>query len=296
MRRFTFPSALVLVLALASPPASGLAEPDSKEWTYLENESFRLGVHRTSGATIGYLSRRESTENILNHYDQGRFIQQSYYGDADGSRWKGKPWRLNPVQGGSWQGSRPKLLELTSGKTRLYSRSLPLHWATGRLLPEFELEQWIELHKTHIHLRFRMTYRGERTHAARHQELPAVFVNPAFGTLVFYEGQEPWTGKPLTRVSPGPGNAYADLSEHWAAYLNKDGFGLGVFVPIARRMTYYHFRGAMNSSCSYLAPIKTFALKPSLQVDYDAYLCLGSASEIRSRFTALQSGRPNAIR
>ena len=52
----------------------------------------------------------------------------------------------------------------------------------------------------------------------------------------------------------------------------------------------------MTSSCSCLAPIKTFALKPALQVDYDAYLCLGSASEIRSRFTALQSGRPNTIR
>ena len=74
-------------------------------------------------------------------------------------------------------------------------------------------------------------------------------------------------------------------SEEWT-YLENESFRLGV----------HRASGAMNSSCSYLAPIKTFALKPALQVDYDAYLCLGSASEIRSRFTALQSGRPNTIR
>jgi hypothetical protein len=32
-------------------------------------------------------------------------LQQSYYGDADGSSWNGQPWCYNPVQGGSWQTS-----------------------------------------------------------------------------------------------------------------------------------------------------------------------------------------------
>jgi hypothetical protein len=49
-----------------------------------------------SGGAVSWLGRGGSGENLLNAFDCGRFLQQSYYGIEDGSDWNGKPWRWNP--------------------------------------------------------------------------------------------------------------------------------------------------------------------------------------------------------
>jgi len=87
--------------ASAAEPKKGPAAPapaakkveDLPDWAYLDNGIIRLGVKKTSGACIGYLSASRSDRNLLNHFDQGRFIQQSYYGKKDDSLWVKKPWR-----------------------------------------------------------------------------------------------------------------------------------------------------------------------------------------------------------
>jgi hypothetical protein len=89
---------LAVVFSLAS---SGLGEDT---WVFIDNGALRLGVNKTSGACIGFLSAGKISPNILNSYDRGRFVQQSYYGDPDGSMWNKNPWRYNPVQGGHWAG------------------------------------------------------------------------------------------------------------------------------------------------------------------------------------------------
>jgi len=74
-----------------------------ENWHYLDNGEVRLGVNLNAGGCIGWFSVSGSQDNLLNAYDVGRYVQQSYYGDEDGSDWNGKPWRYNPVQGGSWK-------------------------------------------------------------------------------------------------------------------------------------------------------------------------------------------------
>ncbi|MGI9240746.1 MAG: hypothetical protein ACR2RV_08090, partial [Verrucomicrobiales bacterium] len=244
-------------------------------------------VIKSAGAGIGYLSRSESKRNLLNHYDRGRLIQQSYYGDSDGSKWVDKPWCLNPVQGGDYKGAVATLLETKIEGARLYSKSIPLHWATGEKLVDFELEQWIELKRDLVHVRFRMSYKGEESHAPRHQEIPAVFLDPSLSDLVLYQGEAPWTGSPLARKRPGQKNEYFDLPEHWAAFVGKDGLGVGVCVPSARQITCYRFRGGADSDCSYLAPITTFAFRPGMRFEYDAYFSIGTSEELRARFEPL---------
>src|SRR6478672_8015501 len=76
------------------------AEHPKDPFTYLDNGVLRIGVDQSRGAAIGYFALARDKRNLLNHHDEGRFIQQSYYGDADGSMWGKKPWRYNPVQGG----------------------------------------------------------------------------------------------------------------------------------------------------------------------------------------------------
>ena len=82
-----------------------------KNWSYLDNGSIRIGVDRTRGACIGYFGESSTQRNLLNHFDEGRFIQQSYYGQTNGSDWNGKPWVYNPIQGGSWKRVPAKVTE-----------------------------------------------------------------------------------------------------------------------------------------------------------------------------------------
>src|SRR5204863_5018150 len=112
-------------------------------WVTIESSSLRLGVNKTAGACVGWLSAGKDAPNLLNSFDRGRFVQQSYYGDPDGSMWSDKPWRYNPVQGGDWRGKTATVLEFSATATSLYSKSRPVHWATAADIPEMTMEQWI---------------------------------------------------------------------------------------------------------------------------------------------------------
>ena len=107
---FLFPVSLLLA-ALPSDRSLALEEEKKtkprQQWEYLDNGIVRIGVDKSRGACIGYFAQSKTRRNLLNNYDEGRFIQQSYYGRPDGSRWNGKPWVYNPVQGGHAKGKRP---------------------------------------------------------------------------------------------------------------------------------------------------------------------------------------------
>ncbi len=264
-----------------------------EDWVFLDNGRLRLGVNRSEGAAIGWFSESRSGENLLNYYDQGRYVQQSWYGDADGSDWNGKPWVWNPVQGGGWRGERAETLSFeTPTPTRLNAITLPRHWATGEPIPEVRFEQWIELKGDLVEIRFRMTYSGEKSHAPRHQELPAVFVNDRLNQLVHYDGEAPWTGGELARSRPGWPNEQRKITESWAAYVDPEsGAGIGVFVPVADTITCYRFgEPGAKGACSYLAPVKTMAITADFQFEYRVWLTHGSVEEIRERFARLHEG------
>jgi hypothetical protein len=269
----------ILVLFLA---ADAFAGPEA--WTYLDNGQVRLGVDMTRGACIGWFSESGSSDNVLNAYDAGRYVQQSYYGDTDSSDWNGKPWRYNPVQGGSWRNEASVVLESKVEKESLYAKTRSRHWATGKLLDEVTLEQWLRLDGKLARLRFRMTYTGTQEHTPRHQELPAVFVRPSLDTLVFVN--EPGM---LERKQPGFPNESFKLGEPWAAWVDATGQGMGIWCPHAKEITCYRVRNGNKGDCSYLAPLQTFALKPGLVFEYETALVIGSLGEIRATFQAMKS-------
>ena len=272
---------------LAGLPAAAAGDPEGR--VLLDDGTLRLGIHESAGAAVGWLSASGSAENALNTFDVGRYVQQSYYGDTDGSDWNGRPWRYNPVQGGSWKNEPSLLLESRLEAGRHYARVRPRHWATGELLEEVELEQWTELRDGAAHLRLRMTYRGAAAHKPRHQEMPAVFVAARFDTLVFCpEGSPAWQGAPLRRLQPGFPNEYAQTVEPWAAWVDGQGRGVGLFFPGTRELTCYRVReGHPRVDCSYFAPIQTWALAPGKVVEYKVALALGRVEEIRARFARL---------
>ena len=261
------------------------------DWLYLDNGQIRLGVDRAAGASIGFFGESATGRNLLNHYDKGRFIQQSYYGAKDGSDWNGKPWRWNPVQGGGWRGEPARTLAFTNTTTTLYAKTLPKHWATGVNLPEVTMEEWIELRGRVAQVRFRMTYNGSTNHPPAHQELPAIFADFTLTNLVHYQGDAPWTGGALARRVPGWPNEYAkQLTENWAAFVDDRDWGLGVFFPGTTEVTCYRAfgkPGPSGSGCSYLAPIRTLAITNGFTLDYEVFLAVGSVSELRDKFRSL---------
>lgn len=261
----------------------------AKDWVYLENDHVRLGLLRSHGGAIGYLSEIKSQKNLLNAYDHGRLVQQSYYGDADGSLWSKKPWRYNPVQGVSYRGVPAVVKEFTFTKTSSYAKTIPRHWASGDLLDECIMEQWIELHGPVVQMRYQLTYNGSKTHKSRHQETPAVFIAPELKTLITYAGNRPWEQDELKRHLPGWPNESVSMTENWAAYVDDKEFGVGIYVPDSTKATSYRYQGGKGSNCSYIAPLQIFSLKPKLKFSYNAYLTVGQVESIRQRFEAIRN-------
>lgn len=263
-------------------------EPDPH---LLDNGSIRLGVDKGSGASVFFLGESKTKRNLLNHADRGRFVQQSFYGATDGSKWSQKPWRWNPVQGGNWKGKPSFLESFKSDKTSLYSKTIPHHWAGEHLIRSVRMEQWIKLKGKIAEIKFRFTYHGDTAHPKAHQELPAVFMDYALPNLVFYNGDKPWTGDTLTRVVPGWPNELQKSTEHWAAYLDENNWGCGVYFPGTSSLTTYRNQGPpgpVGSGCSYLAPIRTLAITKGMRLNYQVYFTIGTVEEIRTRFAQIR--------
>ncbi len=264
-------------------PVGAVSSPE--KWAYLDNGKLRIGVKVSSGAAIGWLSLSKSERNLLNHWDHGRLVQQSYYGDDDGSIWDKQPWRWNPVQGGDYKGTAAKVLALKIGKTDLYAKSMGRNWAGCTDLPEAIFEQWITLKGDVAHVKYRLSYSGTHSHASRHHEIPAIFLEPDLDTLVV-------GGNEAARNKPSWPNESRKLPEHWAAYVDKNDFGVGAKVPIADELTCYRFGDGKpeHGSCSYFAPLTQFAITPGTVFTYDLYLTCGTLAQIRSRFRGADKG------
>ena len=285
--RIVFILVLLAIVANAAEPKIP-DERSTNDFTFIDNGELRLGVKKSSGAGIAYLAL-SGGGNVINHWDRGRLVQQSYYGEKDDSLWNKQPWRWNPVQGGDWRGSPARVLEFKSERTSLYAKTVGKHWASGADLTNVIFEEWISLTGKLAHVKFKMAYTGTNSHPKISHELPAVFVEPQFDTLLVYEGAKPWTGDAVSRSKPGWPNESRKFTEHWAADVDTNNFGVGAFVPVADQITCYRFGDGKreHGSCSYFAPLKNFAITPGMQFEYEVWLTIGSAKEVRERFGAI---------
>jgi hypothetical protein len=260
-----------------------------EELRFLDNGMLKVGLKPASGGAIAWVSLSGSDRNLVNAYDRGRLIQQSYYGREDGSLWNQQPWRWNPVQGGDWRGkpARTERFEVTG--YRAYVKSVPRHWANGEELDTCRMEQTLELDGPVARVHYKFTQRGGQEHPERDQELPAVFTAPDLKTLVLYDGPQPWSGGGLHRSQPGWPNESRTLSEPWAAYVDDRDFGLGVYVPVADRLTCYRYGAdaTQPDACSYFAPLRRMAIGADFEWEYEIAVSVGTVEQLRARFQAL---------
>lgn len=78
-------------------------------------------------------------------------------------------------------------------------------------------------------------------------------------------------------------------STEWVAYLNNKNWGIGIYTPGTSEFVCYRAlgngeTGPDGSACSYVAPVRQFALTQNLVVTYDVYLTIGKLIKIKSVF------------
>jgi hypothetical protein len=289
----------------------GHPSANAQDWdeVQIQNAFFTLKVSRAAGGAITYLSRAGSDRNVVNRWDTGRLIQQSYYGNDDGSSWAGEKWTWNPVQGGSFEGATGVLLDLKrKSDTEITTVSIPRNWAGGELLIEVVLESRIMLKDGFVMIKNRMYYSGWKNQVFRNHEIPATFLARTFSNVWSYDGNFPWTGSPMRQVTPIPTWEDKDkrppvldfrATEKWAAYEDiKTGEAVGLMSEAAVVFEFYRvgfddFKGGPDDPwCSYMAPIAQFAINASSDYSYTAYLTLGRVPEIRKVFGQIHKFPP----
>ena len=285
----------LMLCCIISCTASNKTNKASEQWVYIDNGIIRIGVDKSRGACIGFFGESKTGRNLLNHFDEGRFIQQSYYGTKDGSNWNGKPWVYNPVQGGSFNRTPSKLLKFDFDKKKkiLYAKTIPRNWAGKELCPEVIMEETISLKGNIAKISFKMTYSGTDQNKIRDQEMPAVFVDGSLNKFVYFKDGKmvsPEVGiltKNIKKSKTGLRRGHS--STEWVAYLNNKNWGIGIYTPGTSEFVCYRAPGNREtgpdgSACSYVAPVRQFALTQNLVVTYDVYLTIGKLIKIKSVF------------
>ena len=162
------------------------------------------------GGAICYISRAETDFNIVNIADEGRYIQQSYYGGkvtdrrqhGQGDAWT--PWAWNPIQVGDYKRNRACIIEAVADDSSSYIKCVPMLWDMDNEPAQAVMEQWTTLKGRVIHVRNRLTcHRTDSIYGEGHthdQEIPAVYPISTLSRLYTYCGSEPFTGAPVSQL------------------------------------------------------------------------------------------------
>ncbi len=273
--------------------------------SFLDNGVIKVGID-ASGA-IAYLSRSGSTDNLINTYDRGREVQQSYYaGDALDRRASGQhrawsPWPWNPIGAGDAYGNRATASYSNNTSTGMYVRIQPLLWDMWNERCECQFETWINLEGRRVRVHNKLTtFRSDNRWNAqsRDQELPAAYPIANLGRVVSYTGSRPFTGAAPSQIPKSTSWVWSRWTtwEHWGACVDTSDFGVGVYTP--GRTT---FLGGLSGSASgtttssntcYLAPVETVPLDKTSTFDYDYWLVVGTIDQIRQQVYELNEWTP----
>lgn len=290
--------------------------PQHKHFTFIDNGVIRVGVDAAFGGVIGYLAPSDnSVANVINEHDFGREVQLAFYAEPafynpptaeypKGACNKSKlgkyvydkfgrharPWA--PIGAGDSDGNRATILSQSQSRTTLNITSRPKQWPCHNISCECTFEKRLSVGSVRSDgVRVDATLRTFRTDnflpKSWPQEIPAVYSNGAYHRLVTYNGSAPYTeaaiseynnqGEPSVRGRhPGPFPA----TEHWAAYVNDDGYGMGI-VSLETDTFHGHYYGA-NANCSYVSPIKEMTLLAHGVYNFTFHLVLGDIAAIRS--------------
>lgn len=262
---------------------------------FIQGETVKLGVNLKLGGAIDYLSSVgqgvglsydtadekvyvgsdtkevlviDDDVNLINAFDTGRLIQQSFYGTKGDSLENPKDdyecgkfdhdandatppvsWPYNPVQGGDQYQNLSQLVDVQFTESKIYTKCRPMDWAKNGSRTSFYMENTYEIVSDGIYgeyvsvLNKSTDFSGYVHNNVRDQELPAFYGITPLGRMVTYKGSEPWNGKALSYEENLPfwspavaGVSRFDATENWIAWVNEDDWGIGLYVPDIEKM------------------------------------------------------------
>ena len=279
----------------------------------LKNERFTLGIRLIWGGGINYVEdsqcRVEGLTNLINHYDTGRLIQQSYYGTHEPERYRSasfnnSSWGYNPVQGGDKFQNHSRLIDFSETENSVYIKSQPQDWSLDGMITSSYMENTYTVSGDIIRVSNRFVDFTGWEHPESHQELPAFYTVSYLDVFAFYGGKKPWTNDSLTFKDDlkfwGDPKYSADCrffldkenTEKWCAWFNRDAnYGIGLFVPnvdhlYAGKYEYDGSKSAYARSTNYVAPIASVHMRSFEPIEYEYLITAGSVGNIRKTFAA----------
>lgn len=315
-RHATWLEQLLVGMLLAMSFCAQMSHARPRHALQLKSRRITLRQDLTRGGAICFIGRDGRSRNYINIFDEGRYVQQSYYAgqsmnrQAEGQSSFWSPWPWNPIQVGDYQRHRAQILESWRRGKTTYVKCVPMLWDMDNRPAEAEMEQWTTLKDNVAHVRCRLTcHRTDTIYSdvpENQQEIPAVYPISALNHLYAYRGRKPFTWEPLDSVDVEElkfgedahvwGN-YADISERWMAFVGNDGWGIGVYSPSATHFLAGRYKSsrsgeADDEATSYIAPIRHQHMERQCVVEYEYYLLCGTVSEIRQAVYQLHASEP----
>lgn len=304
--KLRFPLLLLLWIALYSNTQAQSMD------AFLNNSTVKVGVNSVAyGGAIVWLSGSNGA-NLVNVYDKGREIQQSYYAGNSitaanqSSAWS--PWTWNPIMVGDYAGHVSPVLALNKNSGQIYVKTQPMLWDRNNQISQSYMEQWISIHPTLsnvVVVDCRFSCFRDHNDAwggplERNQELPAVYLVSSLNTIKAYTGSSPWTRGALDTIPNSPSSGTFPWSryvptEPWTACVDSANTGAGVYTPIATNFLAGKSGAAVstsptNASTMYIAPIANQAFDYNSVFTYRFYLAVGSLTAIRDSIYAVRTG------
>lgn len=288
----------------------GSREVYTNDTYYLQNERYKLGIRLIWGGGISYIEDKQSPvsglTNLVNNYDTGRLIQQSYYGTyANGEyvngSFNGREWRYNPVQGGDVYQNKSRLIDIKVSNNSVYIKAQPQDWGhNGKITPSY-MENTYTVYSDRIEVDNRFVDFSGWEHPYAGQELPAFYTVSYFNRFSYYNGIDPWEdgelihrdGLPFCDGPDAPECSYRFMesnTETWCAWTNKfSNYGIGLYTPGADRLLAGRYldgnsKNPSDNSCSYVSTVELLQINSFRAIEYSYMIATGSVEEIRETF------------
>ena len=169
----------------------------------------------------------------------------------------------------------------------IYIKSAPLQWACDNVPCRCTFEKWIKLDGAAAIVNAQLlNARSDHTKYGGHgQELPAIYTIGSLYQVVTYNGTEPFSNGTLTYF-PLQTPIGLLATEYWAALVDKEGWGLGVFQPGTIRISAGFFGtpgdyDPHDNPTGYLGPNHIEILDWNITYNYSFHLVLGTVDTIR---------------
>lgn len=312
-------------------------KPSIDKDVFLENEYIKVGADLVYGGALSYLEYikepvdlvtmdgraevginyadlvdesdvRSNSVNLLNNYDTGRLVQQSYYGinsaPYEPGSYMGRDWNYNPVMGGDQFMNSSKIIDFEVTDTHIYVKCRPMDWAKDNEPTFSYMESTYTLDGNSVRVDNRFVDFSPYEHIQWNQELPALYVIEPLYRLAYYPGRDAWGDGDLVYRDNLPfwDGVWTSFTsrENWWAWVNgaqntEDSFGIGLYVPDVSRVMGGIFsqngdvgdNPAKASPTCYIAPLQAMTLIHFKPLEYSYALACGRLNEIRESFKEL---------